>query len=138
MLANGITLGYKDVVEGTYTILKGLQEVPEMGEEPEKVEVTTLSDTTKKYEFGIGDVGDLDFTLLYENESETSPYRVLRKAADEKKKLYFEMKYPDGTVFTWEAQVSVKLSGGTVNGAMTFILKMALQSEIDVADPTEP
>lgn len=138
MLANGITLGYKDVVEGTYTKLKGLQEVPEMGEEPEKVEVTTLSDTTKKYEFGIGDVGDLDFTLLYDNESETSPYRVLRKAADEKKKLYFEMEYPDGTVFTWEAQVSVKLSGGAVNGAMTFILKMALQSKIDVEDPTEP
>lgn len=138
MLANGITLGYKDLVEGTYTILKGLQEVPEMGEEPEKVEVTSLSDTTKKYEFGIGDVGDLDFTFLYENGSETSPYRVLRKAADEKKKLYFEMEYPDGTIFTWEAQVSVKLSGGTVNGAMTFILKMALQSEIDVADPTEP
>jgi len=39
MLANGIKLGYKtDESATTYTDLIGLKEVPEMGNEPEKVE----------------------------------------------------------------------------------------------------
>ena len=85
MLANGITLGYKKKgAEGDYTILTGLKEVPEIGEEPEKVENTDLSDKVKKYEYGIGDAGDLSYVFKYENNSETSPYRVMRKAAADK------------------------------------------------------
>ncbi len=84
MLANGIKLGYKtDESATTYTDLIGLKEVPEMGNEPEKVE-----------------------------------------------------EFPDGTKFSWAAQVSVKLSSGAVNGVMEFTLKMALQSDIVVTDPS--
>ncbi len=43
---------------------------------------------------------------------------------------------PDGTKFNWKAQVSVKLGGGGVNGVIEFTLKMALQSEITVVDPS--
>ena len=60
MLANGIKLGYK-TTGSTYTNLEGLKEVPEMGEDPEKIDVTCLSDTTKQYEYGIGDYGDLAY-----------------------------------------------------------------------------
>ena len=45
------------------------------------------------------------------------------------------MAFPDGTTFTWRAQVSVKIGSGAVNGVMEFTLKMALQSEIAVNDP---
>ena len=58
MLANGIKLGYAES-GSSYTNLEGLQEVPEIGSEPEKVDVTTLADKAKKYEQGIGDYGDL-------------------------------------------------------------------------------
>lgn len=137
MLANGIKLGYKKKGSepATYTDLIGLKEVPEMGAEPEKVENTCLSDTVKKYEYGIGDPGDLEFKFKYENKSATSPYRVLRAAADAKEVLSFQETFPDGTTFTWDAQVSVKLGGGGVNGVIDFTLKMALQSEISVTDP---
>lgn len=135
MLANGIKLGYKASGESTYTDLKGLKEVPEMGEEPEKVENTCLSDTSKQYEFGIGDPGDLEFKFKYDNLKATSPYRVLREAAAEKTVLSFQETFPDGTAFTWDAQVSVKISSGAVNGVMDFTVKMALQSAIAVTDP---
>jgi len=135
MLANGITLGYGPLSGSTYTILAGLKEVPEMGNEPEKVENTGLSDSVKQYEFGIGDPGDLEFKFKYENKSATSPYRVMRNAETEKTVLSFQETYPDGTVFEWDAQVSVKLSSGAVNGVMEFTLKMALQSEIIPTDP---
>lgn len=135
MLANGIKLGFKKTGGSTYTDLTGLKEVPEIGSDPEKVENTCLSDTVKQYEYGIGDPGDLEFKFKYENKTATSPYRVLRKSAEAKEVLSFEEKFPDGTVFTWDAQVNVKLGGGGVNGALEFTLSMALQSKITIVDP---
>jgi hypothetical protein len=133
MLANGITLSYGKA-KGTYTKLAGLKEVPEFGIEPEKVENTTLEDKVKKYEFGIGDAGELEYKFAYDNSSATSSYRVLRKAAEDKEKLYFEQAYPDGTKVDFEGQVSVKLGGGGVNSVIEFTLKIALQSELVFTD----
>lgn len=133
MLANGIKLAFSET-KGNYQNLVGLKEVPEFGIEPEKVENTTLADTVKKYEFGIGDAGELEYKFSYKNDNETAPYRVLRKAADNKKKLFFEQAYPDGTKVNFEGQVSVKLGGGGVNAVIEFTLKIALQSELTFTD----
>ena len=133
MLANGITL-YYGTAKGTYTKLAGLKEVPEFGIEPEKVENTTLEDKVKKYEFGIGDAGELEYKFSYDNSSATAPYRILRNAADNKTKLFFEQTYPDNTKVTFEGQVSVKLGGGGVNSVIEFTLKIALQSELTFTD----
>lgn len=133
MLANGITLSY-GTAKGTYTKLAGLKEVPEFGIEPEKVENTTLEDKVKKYEFGIGDAGELEYKFAYENDGTDAPYRILRNAADNKTKLFFEQTYPDNTKVKFEGQVSVKLGGGGVNSVIEFTLKIALQSELEFTD----
>ena len=133
MLANGITLAY-GTAKGTYTKLAGLKEVPEFGIEPEKVENTTLEDKVKKYEFGIGDAGELEYKFDYKNDGTSAPYRILRTAADNKTKLFFEQAYPDGTKVKFEGQVSVKLGGGGVNSVIEFTLKIALQSELEFTD----
>lgn len=133
MLANGIKLAFSKT-KGDYQNLVGLKEVPEFGIEPEKVENTTLADKVKKYEFGIGDAGELEYKFAYDNTTATSPYRVLRNAADNKEKLYFEQTYPDNTKVTFEGQVSVKLGGGGVNSVIEFTLKIALQSELAFVD----
>lgn len=133
MLANGIKLAYGKA-KGTYTDLVGLKEVPEFGIEPEKVENTTLADKVKKYEFGIGDAGELEYKFAYDNSSATSSYRILRKAAEDKEKLFFEQTYPDKTKVQFEGQVSVKLGGGGVNSVIEFTLKIALQSELEFTD----
>ena len=133
MLANGIKLAFSKT-KGDYQNLVGLKEVPEFGIEPEKVENTTLADKVKKYEFGIGDAGELEYKFAYDNSTATSPYRVLRNAADNKEKLYFEQTYPDNTKVTFEGQVSVKLGGGGVNSVIEFTLKIALQSELTFVD----
>lgn len=133
MLANGIKLAFSKT-KGDYQNLVGLKEVPEFGIEPEKVENTTLADKVKKYEFGIGDAGELEYKFAYDNTTATSPYRVLRNAADNKEKIYFEQTYPDNTKVTFEGQVSVKLGGGGVNSVIEFTLKIALQSELAFTD----
>lgn len=136
MLANGAKLGYKKKgASQDYTDLTGLKEIPELGEDPEKVENSGLADKVKQYEYGIGDAGDLTYKFKYENTSETSPYRVMRKAAATKEVLSFCETLPDNTKYEYDAQVSVKRSGGGVNGVMEFDLNMALQSEITTTDP---
>nr|DAS29469.1 MAG TPA: tail tube protein [Caudoviricetes sp.] len=134
MLANGITLSCKRSTESNYSILAGLKEVPELGNEPEKVENTGLSDTVKQYEFGIGDPGDLEYKFKFSNTVD-SPYRKMKAAEASKEICSFKETLPDGTSFSYDAQVSVKVSSGAVNGVMEFTLKMALQSAITVTDP---
>lgn len=137
MLANGITLGYKETDSASsYTNLSGLKEVPELGVDPEKVDNTVLTDKVKNSEYGIGDPGDMAYKFKYENTDESSTYRKLRALADSNKKVYFEEKFPDGTKFQFAAQCSLKVGGGGVNTAIEFTLNLALQSDITVVDPT--
>lgn len=136
MLANGAKLGYKKGSASSYTDLPGLKEIPDLGITPEKVDNTVLSDTGKVYEFGIGDYGDLTFTFKYVNDSADSPFRLLRAMEASKEVDSYQLTYPDGTTASWDAQVSTKISGGGVNGAINLTVAMALQSEITWADPS--
>lgn len=92
MLANGIKLKMSETKGSGYAVIEGLKEVPELGIDPEKVENTTLADTIKQYEFGIGDAGELEYKFKYENSKTTSSYRTLRKLADAKAVRYFVSK----------------------------------------------
>ncbi|HEL1687515.1 TPA: phage tail protein [Streptococcus suis] len=135
MLANGIKLKMSETKGSGYAVLEGLKEVPELGIDPEKVENTTLADTIKQYEFGIGDAGELEYKFKYENSKVTSSYRTLRKLADGKAVRRFEQEYPDGTKVHFSAQIAVKLGGGGVNSTIEFTLKLALQSDLEFTDP---
>lgn len=136
MLANGAKLGYKKSGGSSYTDLPGLKEIPEMGIEPEKVENTCLTDKNKQYENGIGDAGEMTYKFKYDNTSANSPYRVMRKAQESGEVLSFQETLIDGTKTEYDAQVSVKRTGGGVNGVVEFNLTMSVQSDIVVADPT--
>ena len=59
----------------------------------------------------------------------------MRNAAADKEVLSVEEKLPDGTTYTFDAMVSVKLGSGAVNGVLEWTLKMALQSDLVVSDP---
>lgn len=137
MLANGAKLGYRlaSATTGDFTDLPGLKEIPELGVEPEKVENTCLTDDHKMYEKGIGDLPDMVYKFKYDNSSASSPYRVMRGYADSGTKLTFKEELPDGTTTQYDAQVSVKRTGGEVNGVLEFELSVMVQSEFTYTDP---
>lgn len=135
MLANGAKLGYKKSSESTYNDLPGLKEIPDIGVEAEKVDNTVLTDKHKKYEMGIGDLPDMVYKFKYENTTAKSPYRVLRDAQDSGEVLSFQEKDPDGSIVEFEAQVSVKRTGGGVNGAIDFEATMMVHGDIEYTDP---
>ncbi len=136
MLANGAKLGYKATAEAsTYTDLPGLKEIPDMGTEAEKVENTCLTDKNKQYENGIGDLGDMVYKFRYDNSSASSTYRILRGLQDSGAVTKFQETLPDGTVTTFDAQVSVKRTGGGVNGVIDCDVTMMVQSDLVVTNP---
>lgn len=136
MLANGATLEYKEKgAEGDYKDLPGLKEIPDMGTEKEKVDNTVLTANNKQYEYGIGDAGDITYKFKYDNTSANSPYRLMRNAEAAGKVLSFKETLADGTTTEFDAQVSVKRTGGGVNGVIDFNLNMAVQSDFVYTDP---
>lgn len=135
MLANGAKLGYKKSGGSTFTDLPGLKEIPEMGIEPEKVENTCLTDKNKQYENGIGDAGDITYKFKYDNSKADCPYRIMRVAQDAGEVLSFQETLIDGTKTEFDGQVSVKRTGGGVNGVIEFNLAISLQSDLTVTDP---
>ena len=136
MLANGAKLGYKAKKEtATYTDLPGLKEIPDWGSDPEKVDNTCLTDAYKQYEMGIGELGDVKYKFKYDNSKADTPYRVLKALSDSKEVASFEETLKDGTKTDFSAQVSVKRTGGGVNGVIEFEVTMILQGAPTVTDP---
>lgn len=135
MLANGATLGLKRSSGESYEILKGLKEIPDIGGDPENVENSSLDAKYKQYEKGVGDAGDLVFKFKYDNAGANSTYRKLRAIADADEVASFEETLKDGTKFRFDAQVSVKITGGALNGVIDVEATMSLQSDIDIVDP---
>lgn len=139
MLANGTKLGYSKTTPSggaaTYIDLPGLKEIPDIGADPEKVDNTVLTDKHKVYEKGIGDLPEMTYKFKYDNKKADSPYRVMRDADEKGTMLYFKETDPDGTTIEYGAQVSVKRTGGGVNGVIEFELTMMIQTDIDYTDP---
>lgn len=133
--ANNTKFYYKNDTASDFTELEYLMEVPEFGGTPEKIDVTVLSDKTKRYVPGINDLGDLVFKFLYDNSSATSNYRVLKGLSDAGTSATFKLEYPDGTAHQFQAVPAVKMDAGAINGALTFSATMMLQSDITVVNP---
>ena len=138
LLSKDITLGYDSTGAGSsYTDLPLLMEVPEIGGEAEKVDVTVLSDPVKKYIDGIKDYGDLAFKFLYDNSGATSSYRILKGLEGAASPTKFQVSIPDGTKLSFSGFVSVKLDSAAVNAALTFTATIALNSDIEVTNPSD-
>lgn len=134
---NDTKISYKTDGTVDYDEIDLLMEVPEIGGDPEKIDVTVLTDKHKKYIPGISDLGDLDFVFLYDNETSDSNYRVLKGLQDNNTLASFKLEYPDGSGHKFEAYVSVKIGGGGVNAAKTFTASMFLQSDIVDINPSQ-
>lgn len=132
LLSKGIKFEYS--ANGTaYTEINNLQEIPSLGGTPDKVDVTCLADGNKKYINGLVDYGDLAFKFLYDNSSQTSNYRVLKSLTGIN---HFKITFPDNTAFSFTGECSCSLDAASVNAALTFTANIALNSEIEVTNPS--
>lgn len=116
VISKGIKLYYGD------TELTNLQEIPELGGEVEKIEITTLADAAHMYCDGILNYGDsLAFKFLYE-EAQFTTLNGLKESQEWKVEL------PDGATCSFGGTCSVKLDGVGVNTALTYTLNITPNS----------
>ena len=122
IISKGITLSYKN--EGAFIELTNLQEIPELGGDSEKLEITTLADAAHMYTDGIKSYGDsLAFTFLYE----TAQFDTLNKLEGSSE---WKVTLPDATSCTFSGTSSVKLAGVGVNAVLTYTLNVTPDSEM--------
>ena len=146
ILSQGITLSVrKSDSEGDYTVIPGLLEVPDIGGTTEKVDVTTLADTSRQYINGIKDYGELTFKFVYDGlccngvgSDKVSNYQFLydlfegSNADTETKKWKIEYKSTPTRHFnfTFDGYGSLSMDSASVNSALTFTLTITLASDI--------
>lgn len=129
LLTKDTKLSMKSGAETDFSEIKGLQAVPEVGGDPEQVDVTTLEDANKKYISGIQDMDSLEFTFLYEK----AVFTKLKAVQTSGKEAQFELEYPDGAVCTFTGGITVKMGSGEVNGAYQFTLAVTVSDGPDWA-----
>ena len=78
--------------------------------------------------------GDITYKFKYDNSKADCPYRIMRAAQDAGEVLSFQETLIDGTKTEFDGQVSVKRTGGGVNGVIEFNLAISLQSDLTVTD----
>ncbi len=121
---------YMSANGSTYAEVTGLLGMPEFNLIPEKIEVTDLSDTIKKYIFGIKDLGDLDFEFNYQTGA-AGNYQTLAAVGTATTK-YWRLTYPDGTKFEWQGYVGVSAPKGAVAERLTFVSRILPSTDITV------
>jgi hypothetical protein len=129
LLSKGITLSYRND-DGEFVTLPNLQEIAEIGNNaPEKIDVTTLSDDTKKSIAGLADTAqDLPFKFLYE-KSEFEAVIALNGS-----KMWL-VTLPDGMKAHFNATPSVKIAGAGVSAPVTYTLMLSVESKVEWGEP---
>lgn len=116
--------------------LTGLLTTPDLSQgDPEKIDVTTLADLSKRYINGLKDIGDgLEFEFNYESQADSSFYK-LRPIEEAGTTAEFTVQLSDGLSFKFEAYVAVVLTGLAVGEQVKFKLTLTPASEIEVTIP---
>lgn len=128
---------YSGTTVGTFEEVANILRMPSLGGDVEKVEVTTLKDSSHQYIPGLREYGDMEFTLLFDNEEATANYRVLSALGDEVMRCRVELgdiplNGSHGTQFEFDAILTPSVDEQEPNQAIQFTLKCALQSDIEL------
>ena len=124
VISKGITLSSKIGEAPQYTVLKDLQEIPDLGGEAEALEITTLDDAAHMYTDGILNYGDnLPFKFLYVKDQ----FDTL-VALDGS--IGWQVKLPDNTTCSFTGTSSVKLDSVGVNAPLTYTVAIKPDSEM--------
>lgn len=126
VISKGIKLSYK-VSEGSFVELTNLFEIPELGGDVDKIEVTTLASEAHEYTNGIKNYGDTVAFKFYYEKTQFTTLSGLSGGCEWKVEL------PDGLTYTFSGVPSVKLDGVSYNAALTYSLNIAPTSAMVVA-----
>lgn len=122
-------LMYKTTTSATqYTKLVDIKSFPDMGGEPERIDVTTLSDPQRKYIPGVQDISSSTFTANYIAADLSKINALSGKQTDFA--LWFgattsggvDTPTGDNGQYTWTGDIMAYVNGGDVNAAVEMTI----------------
>lgn len=116
-----------------YTPLVAIKDYPDLGGDVEQIEVTTLSDTSRKYIAGLQSGDELVFTANYEYTDYDAIKTIEAAGVAKNCRVAFGKSgtnYGTDGYFDFEAFVSVKVLGKGVNEAREMQITCILTSAI--------
>lgn len=140
MLANGTLLGFRP--KGSpeiFTDLPDLKELPDIDDKPERIENTPINATSKRYEMGVGDMGEMAYTFCYNGADDPgSAICLLQDANAAGEELEFQETWTDGVLIQYTAVPHLSFTRGTgLNGIILLKVTMFITSDIETILPTK-
>lgn len=127
VISKGTKLSYKNGEASEFVVLTNLYEIPEMGGDVDKIDVTNLMDEAHVYTNGIKNYGDsIPFKFWYEKEQ----FIALNALTTE---CQWKCELNDGTAYTFSGIPSLKLDSAAVSAALSYTLNITPTSEMAVA-----
>lgn len=135
ILTKDIALYYKETSAGTYTELSYIRQVPALGGSAEQVDVTCLRDAAFKRIKGLKDFGELEFTLLYDNDDAQANFRILSGLEAAGTTVFWKVEFPDTTAFEFTGECAVETNEAEPNNPIEFTLRIFLNSDMTITNP---
>lgn len=129
ILSKGTTLSYKGASDDSFTVVAGVKSVPQIGSDPERVDVTDLQSEKRKYIAGLQDVDNLEFAVVYQTAA-FAKFQAFAKTATSATE--FEIEYPDGMTVTFKGEPSVRIGATEVNGAIEYSIVIVVSEGPDI------
>lgn len=134
LLTKGTKLAFKSSAEMEFVEVAAVKTIPDIGSDPEKVDVTSLEDGKKKSISGLQDSTNLAFGVVYKGENF---YQLLDKQGTDKQ-YDWKITYPDGLTVTFKGAFSLKLGNAEVNKSMDYTITVVVSDGPDIAAPENP
>lgn len=124
----GITLK-QGTSSSSLTKLVDIKDIPDLGNAPEMLETTTLSDPIQTYILGIQGMDALEFTANY-TKADYEKVKTTAKTAG-----YYEIELGESGkegVFAFQGMHDVRVTGTDVNAVVEMVITIAPSSEIEL------
>lgn len=129
ILSKGTTLSYKPTSSGEFVAIAGVKSIPQIGTDPERIDVTDLQSDRRRYIAGLQDVDNMEFAVVYRTQ-EFATFHAF--AEDATSTTEFEISYPDGMKVTFKGEPTVRLGATEVNGALEYSIVIVVSDGPDI------
>lgn len=130
ILSKGTVLSYKDAAGVDFIPVAGVKSIPQIGSDPERIDVTDLQSEKRQYIAGLQDVDNLEFAVVYKTADFTTFHAFAETATSATE---FQIEYPDGMIVTFKGEPTVRLGATEVNGALEYSIVIVVSDGPDIA-----
>ena len=135
--ANGSKLEYCATQSGSYTQIKGLRGIPEIGGEPNQIDTTDLDNT--EYETamnGLKPAQKYNFEMNMEDPSAEANIKLASDLEDAGTSVYWKLTLSNGIIVSFKSDVRTTINEANSGDLLGFTLHLAPEEEPVVTIPS--